>query len=385
MRALEGITVVSLEHAIAAPFASRQLADQGARVIKIERPDGGDFARSYDQRARGQASHFVWINRTKESVCLDLKSESGKGHLCTLIALSDVFIQNLGPGVCDSLGFGPGRIGEINPNCISCSISGYGTGGPLDHRKAYDLLVQAESGLLSITGTEEFICKVGISIADIAAGMYAYTNILNALILRQNGGGVRHIEISMLEALTEWMGFPLYYCFDDQPPPTRTGASHATIFPYGPYEAKGGETLLIAIQHDREWQTFCSHVLEDRDLAENPSYSTNSHRTAARAILQPIVAQRILELSIDEIITRLERVRLAFAQLKSVPELWRHPQLLARGRFVEVDTPAGKMPALLPPGTTLDSARMGGIPALGQHTNSVLAWLKEATDVRRNL
>jgi crotonobetainyl-CoA:carnitine CoA-transferase CaiB-like acyl-CoA transferase len=379
MKALEGVTVIALEHAVAAPFASRQLADQGARVIKIERPDGGDFARSYDQRARGQSSHFIWLNRSKESVCLDLKSEKGKETLRELLKHSDVFIQNLGPGVCESLGFGPDKISAISPRCITCSISGYGSNGPFTERKAYDLLIQAESGLLSITGTEESACKVGVSIADIAAGMYAVTNILNALILRQKGGKPQHIEVSMLEALAEWMGFPLYYCLDNQTPPARSGVAHATIFPYGPYTTKGGEILLIAIQQDREWQVFCEQVLRDEQLARESSFATNPQRNAARKTLQPTISSRVLNLSVDEAIMRLQKAKIAFAQLKSVPEVWRHPQLLARDRFAPVDTPAGTMSALLPPGMNLDSVRMDRVPALGQDTDKVLAWLKEVS------
>jgi len=383
MRTLDGITVVSLEQAVAAPFASRQLADQGARVIKIERPDGGDFARNYDQRARGNSSHFVWLNRSKESVCLDLKSRDGRSFLSQLLTHCDVFIQNLGPHVCESLGFGWERVCEINPNCITCSISGYGLGGPFDHRKAYDLLIQGESGVMSVTGTENSICKTGLSVADIAAAMYAYTNILSALIAREKNGEVRHIEVPMLEALVEWMGFPLYYCLDDQTPPPRTGAAHATIFPYGPYATSGGEVLLIAVQQDREWQAFCLHILQDSELAMNSLYSTTSQRSAARDILQPRIARRILKLSIQEAIARLEEGKIAFSQVKSVPEVWNHPQLLARERFTEVDTPIGKVPALLPPGMNRDCVRMGRVPAIGEHTESVLRWLEEMPDASR--
>jgi itaconate CoA-transferase len=379
MKALDGVVVISIEHAIAAPFASRHLADQGARVIKIERPDGGDFARSYDARVRGMASHFTWVNRSKESVCIDLQSQKGKAIFRSLIKRADVFIQNLGPGVCESLGLGDDRIAKINPNCITCSISGYGRGGPLEQRKAYDLLVQAESGLISITGTEDCACKVGISIADIAAGTYAYTNILNALIQRQNGGAVRHIEVSMLEALTEWMGFPLYYCIDSQGAPPRSGAMHATIFPYGPYDTSDGGTVFIAIQHEREWRKFCSDVLQDSELAEDASYFTNYQRNAARDVLQRIIAHRIKTLSVEEVLIRLDRAELAFSTQNNVSDVWRHRQLVARGRFVEVGSPIGNIQALLPPGMTPDEAYMGRIPALGEHTDSVLAWLEEVS------
>ena len=375
MYALEGITVVSLEHAIAAPLASRHLADQGARVIKVERPDGGDFARRYDSRTRGLASHFVWVNRSKESICLNLKDPHDAGILARLIELADVFLQNLAPGVCASLGFGTEAIRALNPRCITCSISGYGVGGPYDDRKAYDLLIQGESGVLSVTGTDATLCKAGIPVADISAGLYAYSNILTALLERQRTGTGRHIEISMLDSLLEWMGYPLYYAIDGQAPPARTGAAHATIFPYGPYATADGKSVLIAVQNDRDWQVFCTAVLRNEELASAVEYATNSQRHAARERLQPLIAATVAALRSEELIARLETGDVAFSRARTLEDVWAHPQLLARGRFTQVDTPVGPMPALLPPGADAHDVCMNPVPALGEHTAAILAWL----------
>lgn len=375
MYALEGITVVSLEHAIAAPLASRHLADQGARVIKVERPDGGDFARRYDSRTRGLASHFVWVNRSKESICLNLKDPHDAGILARLIELADVFLQNLAPGVCASLGFGTEAIRALNPRCITCSISGYGVGGPYDDRKAYDLLIQGESGVLSVTGTDATLCKAGIPVADISAGLYAYSNILTALLERQRTGTGRHIEISMLDSLLEWMGYPLYYAIDGQAPPARTGAAHATIFPYGPYATADGKSVLIAVQNDRDWQVFCTAVLRNEELASAVEYATNSQRHAARERLQPLIAATVAALRSEELIARLETGGVAFSRARTLEDVWAHPQLLARGRFTQVDTPVGPMPALLPPGADAHDVCMNPVPALGEHTAAILAWL----------
>lgn len=375
MYALEGITVVSLEHAIAAPLASRHLADQGARVIKVERPDGGDFARRYDSRTRGLASHFVWVNRSKESICLNLKDPHDAGVLARLIELADVFLQNLAPGVCASLGFGTEAIRALNPRCITCSISGYGVGGPYDDRKAYDLLIQGESGVLSVTGTDATLCKAGIPVADISAGLYAYSNILTALLERQRTGTGRHIEISMLDSLLEWMGYPLYYAIDGQAPPARTGAAHATIFPYGPYATADGKSVLIAVQNDRDWQVFCTAVLRNEELALAVEYATNSQRHAARERLQPLIAATVAALRSEELIARLETGGVAFSRARTLEDVWAHPQLLARGRFTQVDTPVGPMPALLPPGADAHDVCMNPVPALGEHTAAILAWL----------
>lgn len=375
MYALEGITVVSLEHAIAAPLASRHLADQGARVIKVERPDGGDFARRYDSRTRGLASHFVWVNRSKESICLNLKDPHDAGVLARLIERADVFLQNLAPGVCASLGFGTEAIRALNPRCITCSISGYGVGGPYDDRKAYDLLIQGESGVLSVTGTDATLCKAGIPVADISAGLYAYSNILTALLERQRTGKGRHIEISMLDSLLEWMGYPLYYAIDGQAPPARTGAAHATIFPYGPYATADGKSVLIAVQNDRDWQVFCTAVLRNEELASAVEYATNSQRHAARGRLQPLIAATVAALRSEDLIARLETGGVAFSRARTLEDVWAHPQLLARGRFTQVDTPVGPMPALLPPGADAHEVCMNPVPALGEHTAAILAWL----------
>ena len=380
MYALAGITVVSLEHAIAAPLASRHLADQGARVIKVERPDGGDFARRYDGRARGLASHFVWVNRSKESICLNLKDPQDAHVLARLIGRADVFLQNLAPGSCASLGFGTEAIHGINPRCITCSISGYGFGGPDDDRKAYDLLIQGEAGVLSITGIDAALCKAGIPVADISAGMYAYTNILTALLERQRTGIGRHIEISMLDSLVEWMGYPLYYAIDGQPPPARSGAAHATIFPYGPYVTADSKSVLIAVQNDREWQIFCTAILRNEELASAAEYATNSQRHAARERLQPLIASTVAALDSAELIDRLGKGGLAFGRARTLDDVWSHPQLKARGRFTEVDTPAGPMPAVLPPGCEAHDVRMNAVPALGEHTASILAWLERGPD-----
>ena len=375
MYALEGITVVSLEHAIAAPLASRHLADHGARVIKVERPDGGDFARRYDSRTRGLASHFVWVNRSKESICLNLKDPRDAAVLARLIERADIFLQNLAPGVCASLGFGTDAIRALNSRCITCSISGYGVGGPYDDRKAYDLLIQGESGVLSVTGTDTAMCKTGIPVADISAGLYAYCNILTALLERQRTGTGRHIEISMLDSLVEWMGYPLNYAIDGQSPPARTGAAHATIFPYGPYTTEDDNSVLIAVQNDREWRVFCIAILHNDELASAPEYATNSQRHEARERLEPLIAATVAAISASELIARLEAAGIAFSRARTLDDVWAHPQLRARGRFTQVDTPAGPMPALLPPGSDAHDVCMNPVPALGEHTAAILAWL----------
>ncbi|WP_068083394.1 CaiB/BaiF CoA transferase family protein [Novosphingobium rosa] len=369
MRPLEGITVVSLEHAIAAPFATRQLADLGARVIKIERPEVGDFARSYDERVEGLSSHFVWTNRSKESLDLDLKSEIGREALSRLIAKADVLVQNLAPGATARMGLDYESLSAINPGIILCEISGYGQDGPHRDRKAYDLLIQSESGFLSVTGTSEEMAKAGCSIADIAAGMYAYTNILAALIERNQTGKGKHIDVSMLEAMAEWMGFPLYYAFQGASQPPRVGASHATIFPYGPFATAGGEVML-GIQNEREWQSFCTTVLHLPELARDARFVTNSLRSANRAELGALIARVFSQLPRQTVVDRLDEARIANANVNDMAGLWNHPQLAARNRWVDVETPAGRVPALLPPGQK--EARMDPIPALGAHTQAIL-------------
>ena len=369
MTPLKGITVVSLEQAISAPFATRQLADLGARVIKVERPDGGDFARTYDERVGGLCSHFVWCNRSKESIALDLKSDRGLRIVRALIARADVFVQNLAPGAAQRLGLDFASLHPRHPALIVCDISGYGLTGPDRDRKAYDLLIQAESGFLSVTGTPEQAVKAGCSIADIAAGMYAYTNVLAALMERTKSGQGKHIDISMLESMAEWMGFPMYYGYGGASPPPRVGASHATIAPYGPFPTADGE-VLIGIQNEREWQAFCGQVLRRPDVALDPRFLTNPLRVTNRSALSEVVAKGLSQLSTSEVLARLELARIANARINDVAGLWSHRQLLARNRWTQIDTPIGNIPALLPPG--MSDARMAPVPKLGEHTNAIL-------------
>lgn len=372
MRPLEGITVVSLEHAIAAPFATRQLADLGARVIKVERPGTGDFARGYDERVHGLSSHFVWCNRSKESIALDLKSDAGLEALRRLVAKADVLVQNLAPGAAARMGFDHAALKDAYPALIVCDISGYGQDGPHRDRKAYDLLIQSESGFLSVTGTPDGPAKAGCSIADIAAGMYAYSNILAALIERGRTGTGRHIDVSMLEAMAEWMNFPMYYAFDGAPQAPRVGAAHATIYPYGPFPTADGEVML-GIQNEREWTAFCQTVLGRPDVAIDPRFCPNSRRSENRAELAAIIAETFSGLSRIAVLTRLDAAKIANASVNDMAGLWAHPQLAARGRWVDVDTPAGPIPALLPPGQV--TARMDPVPAVGAHTATILAEL----------
>jgi len=377
MQPLQGITVVTLEHAIAAPFATRQLADMGARVIKIERPGVGDFARGYDDRVRGLASHFVWTNRSKESLTLDVKHEEAQRILMRLILeQADVVVQNLAPGAAARLGLSYAALSRAKPGLIVCDISGYGGDGPYRDKKAYDLLIQSEAGLVSVTGTPETPAKAGLSLADIAAGMYAYTNILAALMQRQQTGQGQHIDISMLEALTEWMGFPLYYAFDGAPPPPRTGASHATIYPYGPFPAGDGRTVMLGLQNEREWKVFCDKVMLQPALATAPRFATNAQRSAQRAELHALIVQVFAGLSAEQVVQRLEAAGIANGQVNTMQQVWAHPQLTARGRWRQVATPAGPVPALLPPGSwDAGGPRMDAVPALGQHTDAILAGL----------
>lgn len=375
MQPLQGITVVSLEHAIAGPFATRQLADLGARVIKVERPGSGDFARGYDTRVRGLSSHFVWTNRSKESLAIDVKHPRLAAALRQLAASADVVVQNLAPGAAERLGLGYAALSAINPGIIVCNISGYGADGPDRDRKAYDLLIQSEAGFLSVTGTEPDPCKAGPSIADIAAGMYAYSNILAALLARGQNGKGRQIDISMLEALTEWMGYPMYYAIDGQTPPPRAGAAHATIFPYGPFETAGGQQVMFGLQNPREWHSFCHTVLQRSDLAANPAYADNAGRQAHRALLEPLIRDTLRQLAPDELSRRLDQANIANARVNSVHALWAHPQLAARQRWHSVDTPAGPVPALLPPGSEAATARFDPVPALGAHTDAILQQL----------
>ena len=375
MQPLKGITVVTLEHAIAAPFATRQLADMGARIIKVERPGVGDFARGYDERVRGLASHFVWTNRSKESLSLDVKHEEAQKILMRLIVEeADVLVQNLAPGAAARLGLSYEALSKIKPSLIVCDISGYGSDGPYRDKKAYDLLIQSESGLVSVTGTPDTPSKAGPSIADIAAGMYAYTNILAALMHRQQTGEGQCIDISMLESLTEWMNYPLYYAFEGAAPPPRTGASHATIYPYGPFPAGDGKTVMLGLQNEREWKVFCDKVLLQPALAQEDRFSTNAQRSAQRTTLSALIVEAFATLTAEQVAERLEQAGIANAQVNTMAQVWAHPQLQARSRWRKVATPAGPIPALLPPGSWQHGApRMDAVPALGQHTDAILA------------
>ena len=373
MKPLAGITVVALEHAIAAPFCSRQLADQGARVIKVERPEVGDFARGYDSRVKGLSSHFTWTNRSKESLSLDLKHAKAAEVMDKLLAQADVLVQNLAPGAAARMGLSFEALHAKNPRLIVCDISGYGNSGPYRDKKAYDLLIQSESGFLSVTGTSDEPSKAGCSIADIAAGMYAYSNILTALIERGRTGLGRRIDVSMLESMAEWMSFPMYYAYDSATPPARAGASHATIYPYGPFVAGDGKSVMLGLQNEREWALFCDKVLLQPALATDPRFDANAKRSAARAEVRALIEAAFGKLSAGDVIERLEAAGIANAQVNTMADLWAHPQLAARKRWVQVETPAGLVPALLPPGAP-DAAdvRMDAIPAVGQHSECIL-------------
>jgi len=373
MRPLDGITVVALEHAIAAPFCTRQLADQGARVIKIERPGSGDFARAYDDRVRGLASHFVWINRSKESLTLDVKHAEAPRILDQLLGQADVLVQNLGPGAAARLGLSYAALQDKYPRLIVCDISGYGDSGPYRDKKAYDLLIQSESGMLSITGTPEEPCKAGNSIADISAGMYAYSNILLALLARGRTGRGCRIDVALLESMTEWMSYPLYYAFEGAAPPPRQGASHATIYPYGPFPAGDGKVVMLGLQNEREWRAFCEKVLRQPQLATEPRFASNKQRAAARDELYALIVATFSKLTAEQVCARLDEAQIANARVNDMQEVWAHEQLKARKRWVEVDTPAGPIPALLPPGQPEGFApRMDPVPALGEHTDAIL-------------
>jgi crotonobetainyl-CoA:carnitine CoA-transferase CaiB-like acyl-CoA transferase len=382
MRPLSGITVVTLEHAIAAPFATRQLGDLGARVIKIERPGVGDFARGYDERVRGLASHFVWTNRSKESLTLDVKHPKAQAILKRLIReQADVVVQNLAPGASARLGLSFAELSQVKPTIIVCDISGYGDNGPYRDKKAYDLLIQSESGLLSITGTEQEPSKAGPSIADIAAGMYAYSSILAALMHRQSTGRGQHLDISMLESLGEWMNYPLYYAFEGASPPPRTGASHATIYPYGPFPAGDGKTVMLGLQNEREWSVFCEKVLLDPELSTDERFSSNSKRSAARIELRNLIVNAFSTLTAEQVVQRLDDAQIANARVNDMHDVWKHPQLQARKRWREVESPAGPIPALLPPGSWEEGEpRMDAVPALGEHTDAILSGLGYSQD-----
>jgi crotonobetainyl-CoA:carnitine CoA-transferase CaiB-like acyl-CoA transferase len=375
MLPLSGITVVSIEQAVAAPFATRQLADFGARVIKIERPDGGDFARSYDAIVKGQSSYFVWLNRSKQSLTLDLKRSEGMGVLSQLLAKADVFVQNLAPGAADRLGTNVHALCAKHPRLIACNISGYGADGPLADKKAYDLLVQAETGLVSITGTADTACKVGISVADIAAGMYAYSGMLAALFARQASGRGASLDVSLFDALGEWMGAPMYHAVYGEPL-KRTGANHASIAPYGPFRTKDREEIMIAIQNAREWRRFCLEVLGHPALADDDRFAANADRVRNRNALQIAVESIVGTLSARDLVARLDEARVAYGRVNDVRGFVDHPQLAERDCWRDVPSPGGDVRALLPPVRMRGAAPvMGAVPSLGEHTDAILTEL----------
>ncbi|MBZ2187533.1 CoA transferase [Alcanivorax sp. JB21] len=385
-RPLDGLTVISMEHAIAAPFCTRQLADLGARVIKVERPGVGDFARHYDERVNGLASHFVWTNRSKESLTLDLKQDDARPILDSLLAEADVLVQNLAPGAAARMGLSFDALHERFPQLIVCDISGYGEGGPYQDKKAYDLLIQSEAGFLSVTGGPDEMAKAGNSIADIAAGMYAYTSILSALLLRGRTGKGSGIDVSMLESLVEWMNYPLYYAFDNATPPPRAGAAHATIYPYGPFATGDGQQVMLGLQNEREWALFCEKVLGDAALASDPRFSSNAQRVAHRDLLRDLIHDTFATLNADQVIARLDDAQIANAHVNDMHGVWAHPQLRARQRWTTIGSPTGDIPALLPPGTSNAwTPRMDAVPDLGQHNDRILQELGYAPDRIRAL
>ena len=374
MRPLDGITVIALEHAVAAPFATRQLADLGARVIKIERPNVGDFARDYDATVKGMSSHFVWLNRSKESLTLDLKHLGATQILEQLLERADVVIQNLAPGAARRLGLGAELVLPKYPRLIVCDVSGYGDNGPYASRKAYDLLVQAEAGVLSVTGTADTPSKVGISIADIATGMYAYSGILTALYQREKSGKGTRIEVTMLEALAEWMGYPLYYTHFGGTAPARTGPNHAAIVPYGRYETGDDKSIMLGLQNEREWAVFCEKVLLQPGFAQDPRYGSNSRRAAKRSEINALIAEVFATLTTEQLIERLDASGIANARMNTPDEVWEHPQLKARDRWREMDSPVGLLATLLPPVTMPGfEARIDAVPELGEHTERILS------------
>ena len=382
---LSHITVVSLEQAIAAPLATRHLADLGARVIKVERPGGGDFARHYDTAAGGLCSHFAWANRSKESLTLDLKAAQGKEILARLLERADVFVQNLAPGAVERLGFDDARLRGSYPDLIVCHVSGYGADGPYRDKKAYDLLIQAETGVVSVTGSEDEAAKSGIPVADIAGGMYAYSGILTALLQRERAGGGCVLQVSLFDGLCEWMGFPAYYALDGGRLP-RTGASHAAIAPYGPYATGDGRTVLFAIQNQREWERFCASVLEKPEVASDSRFADNTQRVQNRAALREEIESIFSGLTATDATARMEQAQIANAELRDVEAFWAHPQLVERGRVAEVQSPVGPLPALQP-ATTNEAwtPRFDAIPAVGSDTQALLDELGYSSDAIEQL
>ena len=380
-RPLDGITVIRPDHPVAAAFCTRQLAALGARDIKVERRGGGDFARAYDERVNGEASHFVWVNRSKESLTLDLKQPAALAVLQELVAGADVLVQNLAPGAAARMGLGAQVLQEKHPALIVCDISGYGEDGPYRDKKAYDLLIQSEAGFLSVTGTPDEPCKSGNSIADIAAGMYAYTGILAALLQRGKTGKGSHIDVSMLESLAEWMGYPMYYAYDGAPPPPRSAPSHATIYPYGPFPAGDGGTVMLGLHDEREWRAFCDKVLLRPELASDPRFDSNARRNEHREALRTLIVDTFGALSAAQVLERLDTAQIANARMNDMAGLWAHPQLQARERWRQVGSPAGDIPALLPAGRqSAFDYRMGPVPAVGQHTDAILRSLGRGDD-----
>ena len=373
MQPLEGITVIALEQAVAAPLATRHLADLGARVIKIERPGVGDFARGYDTTVRGMSSHFVWLNRSKESLTLDVKAAEAQDVFTRLLSRADVFVQNLAPSAAQRLSLGAGELRQKYPKLIVCNLSGYGASGPYRDKKAYDLLIQSEAGLLSITGTEDEPSKAGISVADIAGGMYAFSAVLTALLMRQQTGQGTTIEVSLFEALSEWMGYPAYYTKYGGKAPARTGAAHAAIAPYGPFQSGDQKGVFLSIQNEREWERFCHLVLQRGELATDPRFDSGPRRVANRRELHLAIEEVFCRLTASDIVARLEEAQIANARMNSVQEFLEHPQLASRKRWRDIDSPVGKLSALIPP-ADLESMEpvMGPIPSLGQHTNLIL-------------
>ena len=371
---LEGVTVVAVEQAVSAPFATRQLADLGARVIKVERVDGGDFARGYDTAAEGLASHFVWCNRGKESIALDLKDPRGLDAVRRLIADADVFVQNLAHGAAARLGLDAATLCAADPRLIAVDISGYGGSGPYADKRAYDMLVQCEAGLVSVTGTPERPVKAGIPAADIAAAMYAFSGVLAALVRRGTTGRGGPVEVSMLEALAEWMGHPLHHTMHGGEPPARTGLAHAVIVPYDAYPTADGGRVLLSVQNDREWRRLAEQVLDKPELAHDPAYATNAARVAGRERTDALVAGAMGALGTDEALARLEAAGIACARIRDLAELAEHPQLAARERWRRVGSPVGPLRALLPPITLPggEESRLGDVPALGRHTDALL-------------
>lgn len=364
--------MVSLEQAIAAPFCTRQLADLGARVIKVERPGVGDFARQYDTRVKGQSSHFIWTNRSKESLALDLKRPKDLGVVKALLSRADVLVQNLAPGATARMGLSYEALKDKHPRLIVCDISGYGSDGPYRDKKAYDLLVQSEAGVLSITGTKEEPVKVGMSIADISAGMYALTNIMGAVMTREKTGRGSRIDVSMLESMVEWMSFPLYYTYQDQPPPKRVGAAHATIYPYGPFSTGDGGSVMLGLQNEREWVNLCVHVLDNPDLATDPRFNANTLRVENQEALGDIIHAFFSTLTAEQLLARLDRAGIANAKLRSMSDVWQHPQLRARRRWTEIQTPEGRVPALVPPGfSPPEGASLAAVPSVGEHNEKI--------------